>query len=78
MHAQDEHGHPGFMLLDFAQDLEPAASRHGDVEDHNVPVLLPDEVQRLLGVSSFAEGGALELIGQNLLQPVANYCVIVG
>src|SRR5258705_71365 len=77
----------GKLTSDFAddftggnqsQDLKFVAYGHGYIEDNNVPILLPDEIERFLRVAGFSKGRPLELIGEDLLEAVTHYGVIVG
>ena len=78
MHAQDENRKFRFGLFDFAQDLEATAARHGDIEHDDVPILFPNEVERFLGVSGFAESCFLEFVGEDLSQTVPDDGVIIS
>jgi hypothetical protein len=78
VHAQDEHGHARLGLFDFAKNFQTAAPGHGDIEDDDVPMLLPNEVKSLLRVAGLTERRPLELIGEDLFQAVPHYGVIVG
>ena len=77
MHAQHEDWELGFGFLDLPQHLQPAATRHGDVQNHDIPILFPNQVERFLGVPGLAESRAFKIVGQDLLQPVPHYRVIV-
>ena len=57
--------------------FQSAAPGHGDVKHHDIPRLLPDEFERLLRVAGLAEHGFFEFIGENLLQAMSHYSVIV-
>ena len=64
-------------LLDFLENLQPAAARHGQVQDDDVPMLLPYALERLLRIRRLAEGGSLESLGQDLLEALAHDGVVV-
>src|SRR5581483_8712453 len=78
MHAEDEDRQFGFGFFDFAKDLEAAAAGHGDVEHHDVPILLPDAIQRFLRITGFAERRPLEIIREDLFETVPHHGVVVG
>ncbi|MDB6067623.1 MAG: Enolase [Pedosphaera sp.] len=77
MHAQDEHRKLWTRLFYLPQHFQSAPARHGDVQDHHVPDLFPDATEGFLGIACLAKNGALEFIGENLLQAMSYYCVIV-
>ena len=41
-------------------------------------MLFPNQIECLVRIASFAKGRPLEFIGEDLLQPVTHYGVIVG
>ena len=66
------------VQMDIPQHLEAAPTRHRDVQHCHVPGFFPNQVEGFLRVPGFAKGGALELVSQNLLQPMAYDGVVVG
>ena len=60
MHPEDQFA-VRLRFLDFFQDFQPTAAGHRDVENHDVPVLLPDFVDRLLHIRRFSELGLFKL-----------------
>jgi hypothetical protein len=57
--GQHDDRRAGFALLQHAEDVEPTAKRHGEVEEHQVDVTRVELVQRSLTVSSLVDGVAL-------------------
>src|SRR6185436_15367550 len=78
MHAQDQYRQLGPQLLDFAQHFPPAATRHSDIEDHDIPFLIRDPSQRLVGISSFTKRSVLKVIGQDKLQALSNESMVIN
>ena len=54
--GQHDDRRAGFALPQLAEDLEPAASRHGEVEKHEVEVTKVELIQRILTVSGLIDG----------------------
>ncbi len=77
VHAQDEHRQLRARGFDFLQNVQAAATRHGDVENDDVPLLFPDLAEGFLAVAGLAEFGLLEVIGQDLLQSMPDDRVVV-
>src|SRR5258708_39922749 len=67
----------GLGSLDFAQYLQAAPARHGDVEHDDIPFVLPDPVEGFVGVSGLAEFRPAKTIGQYVAQASSNHCVVI-
>ena len=60
------------------QDVQAAAIRHVDVEQHQIPILLAQQVQSLVAAGGFAHGVDAGICFQELLESRADYRVIVS
>ncbi len=76
--AQDHDGQVRLLALELLEDLEPAAARHGDVQQDEIEVLLLDQVQDLLPVAGLAGHIHVGLTHEDLLVPLADDGVIIG
>jgi len=64
--------------LDVAQDVQAAAVRHMDVEEDQIPLLLPKQIERLIAARGLADrvDGGVRL--EKLLESSPNDRVIVS
>jgi hypothetical protein len=60
------------------QDVQAASVRHMDIEQDEVPLLLPQQIERLIAACRFAHGVDGRIRFQKLLESGANDRVIVG
>src|SRR5262249_12837474 len=65
------------LALDLLDELQPVATRHGIVEDRDVPVELARELERVVTVFRLADHDHILLGGQDLSQASPDYRVIV-
>src|SRR5437879_8491519 len=77
MHAKHQHWQVGLGALDFPQDLNPAAARHRDIENHDVPGFFPDEVESGLGAFSLSKLSGGKALRQNVHQSTPKNSVII-
>ncbi len=65
-------------MLDLLQRFETVATRHGQVQHHDIPALAADQRQQLMCIARFTESGLGKRFGQNLLDTLAHNSMIVG
>src|SRR6266850_398027 len=75
--AQDQHRALRELALDLAEQLQPAAARHREIQDRHVPVELARKLQGFVAVLRLAHHLHIGLAGQDLLQAVPHHRVIV-
>jgi hypothetical protein len=56
VHAHHQHRHRGLPAAQLAQRLEPAPVGQGQIQQHQVPALLPDPLEGLLGAAGLTAG----------------------
>jgi hypothetical protein len=64
--------------LNVTQDIEPAAVGHMDVEQHQVPFLPAQYIQRLVAARGLADRVDRGIRFQELPESRSNHSVIVG
>src|SRR5207244_2249086 len=77
VHAEDEHWQARPLALDVLEDLDAAAPREPDVEHDGVPVVLPNQVERLLTVCRLTDLAHIRGIGKRLLETLPDDWVVV-
>jgi hypothetical protein len=70
-------GRPGKFLLHVAEQIEPAAPGHREIEDRHVPIDPARELERLVTVGRFAHDRRRWIVRQHLLEPVSHDRVVV-
>jgi hypothetical protein len=78
VHRQDQHWLAGELALDVAQQVEPAAAGHGEVEDRHVPVDFAGKLQGLIPVGRFPYYGRRGVGSEHLLETVADDRMVIG
>src|SRR6266496_2868855 len=78
MHAQDQYGEFGSQHLEVLEDVKATSAGHGDVQQHQIPVVALDLGQNLLCVLRLSANCVLQLAQQDLLQTPAHDGVIIG
>jgi hypothetical protein len=64
--------------LDMPQDVQAASVRHMDIEQDEIPLLLAQQIERLVAAGRFAYGVDAGIRFQELFESGANDRVIVG
>src|SRR3981081_2395931 len=68
----------GVRIPDFLQNIHTGASMHRDIEQNEIPFLLPDSLKSLRSVARFTESCSLKLIRQNSFQALAKKRMVVN
>ena len=63
--------------LNVPQDVQAAAVRHVNVEQHEIPILLAQQIERLVAAGRLAHGIDARIGFEELLESGADHRVIV-
>ena len=76
--AHDQHSHARVARLNVPQDVKTAAIGHVDVEKHEIPILLAQQIERLVAAGGLADrvDGGIRL--QKLLETCPDNRMVVG
>ena len=76
--AHDQHPHARVAGLDVPQDVQAAAVGHVDVEQHEIPILFSQQIERLVAACGLADRVDGGICLQKLLESCPDDRMVVG